>query len=146
MWSRSGLGLDGLGQCGIAQTGDQAVLCFWENPRLGPGLLSLVRSRPGPNRSGTKLPQHYNMSRCVSRHSTPSPPPSSCFPLHPLTYGVHAHPLSCHPYTLTCHPPSMYNAPNVPPTPCAALHVDLLPTPQASWGHLVPHAHALRPL
>ena len=50
---------DGLWQYGNAWTGDQAVPCFWENPRPGPGLWGLVRSRPGPNRSGTELPQHY---------------------------------------------------------------------------------------
>ena len=33
---------------------------FWENPRPRLGPLGLVRSRPGPNRSGTELPQHYN--------------------------------------------------------------------------------------
>ena len=65
-------------------------------------------------------------------------------PLHLLTYGVCAHPLPCHPRTLTCHPPSMYNAPNVPPTPHATLHADHLPAPQASWGHLTSHTCALR--
>ena len=45
MRSRSRPGLDGLGQCEIAQIRDQAVLHFWENPGLGPGSLSLVQSR-----------------------------------------------------------------------------------------------------
>ena len=59
MWSQSRPGLDGLGQDGNAQTRDQVVPHFWENPRPGPGPLGLVRSRPGPNWSGKKLPQHY---------------------------------------------------------------------------------------
>ena len=57
---------DGLWQYGNAWTGDQAVPCFWENPRPGPGPWGLVRSRPGPNRSGTELPQHYALAAVLS--------------------------------------------------------------------------------
>ena len=49
----------GLRQYGNAQTRDQAVQDFWENPRLGLGPLGLVWSRSGPNQSGTEFPQHY---------------------------------------------------------------------------------------
>ena len=69
MWSRSRLGQDGLGKCEIVQTRDQAVLLFWENPRLGPGPLSLVLSRLGPNRSRTELPQHYCKEDFMAAHS-----------------------------------------------------------------------------
>ena len=39
---------------------------FWENPRPGPGPLSLVQSRLGPNQSGTELPQHYDLAAAIA--------------------------------------------------------------------------------